>query len=555
MYEKLGRMMGRSYEETVSVLLKTLRNAESQARIAIMVTLEKICAGMGTAISNVHKDIYKASKVCLVDRVMSVRIAAAKCILELIQNAPFIYQSELESLSSLCFRAFDGSNYEVRCAVARLIGTLLAYTQQQQEENVKKQSPSVIQSGGTIGSGSGVAVGGVGGQSKSNATSRTVSLDETLVILMSGFLRGGASFLKGTGEIIKGSSGVNREIRVGVTHAYVAFVEYMGGAWLERNLATFLTHVLDLVANPKAASSHVEAVYSRKCINFILRSVLGKMLGEKAQITACKELIHMIAKQMNVIDFSPENAKDSNQETLFSQHFLVCALQELASLVQGLGTTAQNLLLDQALNAIDTICAVLVHPCAAARLSAAWCMRCFCIALPSLITPLIDRFLEALEQMRTASEAIAGYSCALAAVLGSVQFSPLGIPYTKGKVIFNVAEELLRSASQSSRMSLSRTQAGWLLIGSIMTLESSVVKGLLPRLLLLWRHSFPRSNKELESEKARGDAFTWQVTLEGRAGALSVMYSFLLNCPELITEDIIRRLLVPIESAMAMLVK
>jgi hypothetical protein len=38
-----------------------------------------------------------------------------------------------------------------------------------------------------------------------------------------------------------------------------------------------------------------------------------------------------------------------------------------------------------------------------------------------------------------------------------------------------------------------------------------VVRGLLPRMLLLWRNSFPRSNKELESEKARGDAFTWQV--------------------------------------------
>ena len=39
-------------------------------------------------------------------------------------------------------------------------------------------------------------------------------------------------------------------------------------------------------------------------------------------------------------------------------------------------------------------------------------------------------------------------------------------------------------------------------------------------MLLLWRNAFPRSTKELESEKARGDAFTWQVTLEGRAGAL-----------------------------------
>lgn len=49
-------------------------------------------------------------------------------------------------------------------------------------------------------------------------------------------------------------------------------------------------------------------------------------------------------------DFSPENAKDCNQETLFSQHLLVCALQEMGNLILGLGTTATNLLSDQSLS-------------------------------------------------------------------------------------------------------------------------------------------------------------------------------------------------------------
>ena len=43
---------------------------------------------------------------------------------------------------------------------------------------------------------------------------------------------------------------------------------------------------------------------------------------------------------------------------------------------------------------------------------------------------------------------------------------------------------------------------------------------LLPKLLQMWRSAFPRSMKELEQEKQRGDAFTWQLTLESRAGAL-----------------------------------
>jgi len=47
---------------------------------------------------------------------------------------------------------------------------------------------------------------------------KPLSLEEALGLLMAGFLRGGNSFLKGTGEIIKGTPGINREVRVGVTH-------------------------------------------------------------------------------------------------------------------------------------------------------------------------------------------------------------------------------------------------------------------------------------------------------------------------------------------------
>lgn len=139
MYEKLGRMMGRSYEDTVQILIRSLKNAESQTRIEIMLTLEKVSAGMGNAISNVHKEIYKAARHCLIDRVMAVRCATARCLLEMLDQAPFLYTTELESLATLCFRAFDGSNYEVRCAVAKLLGALIAMTQQ----NVKNGTTGI----------------------------------------------------------------------------------------------------------------------------------------------------------------------------------------------------------------------------------------------------------------------------------------------------------------------------------------------------------------------------------------------------------------------------
>ena len=57
-----------------------------------------------------------------------------------------------------------------------------------------------------------------------------MSLDECLGLLMTGFLRGGNSFLKGTGEIIKGGYCANRDVRVGVT--YVSEINFLSKNYL-----------------------------------------------------------------------------------------------------------------------------------------------------------------------------------------------------------------------------------------------------------------------------------------------------------------------------------
>ena len=55
----------------------------------------------------------------------------------MIKYAPFLYTTEIENLSQICFRAFDNANYDVRCAVAKLLGTLLATTQNPPKEVLK----------------------------------------------------------------------------------------------------------------------------------------------------------------------------------------------------------------------------------------------------------------------------------------------------------------------------------------------------------------------------------------------------------------------------------
>ena len=43
----------------------------------------------------------------------------------------------------------------------------------------------------------------------------------------------------------------------------------------------------------------------------------------------------------------------------------------------------------------------------------------------------------------------------------------------------------------------------------------------LPKILGLWASAFPPTPDEAETEKNKGDPYTWQVTLECRSGALA----------------------------------
>uniref|UniRef100_A0A8D0DBZ6 HEAT repeat-containing protein 5A n=1 Tax=Sander lucioperca TaxID=283035 RepID=A0A8D0DBZ6_SANLU len=519
LFEQLGRMLVGSFKDTLTSLLKAMKSAESQGRYEIMLSLEKILRGLGASAVPCHRDVYKAARACLTDRSMAVRCAAAKCLLELQREAVFLWTSELENVATLCFRAFEGSNYSVRVSVAKLLGTLLAAA-------VEPRQPT-----GT-------------------------SLEEVMDLLWGGFLRGGAGFLRASGDMLKGTTSVSKDIRIGVTQACVVFVSTLGGSWLEGNFPAFLSLLMELASHGRATQTPGDAAVTRRCVSFILRSTLGSLLGEKAQTNAAKQLCFAVAAQKPAIDAA---LTDGNVETRVSaadvaasQHMLVCCLQELGALIQGLGTTAAPLLTD---TLVDTVISVLLHPAASARLAAAWCLRCVATAMPSQCSPLLDRCAERLVALKSSPEAVAGYGAAVAALVAAVQHCPLGIPHTKGMVVLSLAEDLLRSASQNSRISLQRTQAGWLLVSSLITLGPAVVEHHLSRLLLLWRCVFPASLREQEMELRRGDYFTWQVTLVGRAGALCAMKNLLLHCRELVTDDIISRLLTPLACAVALLTK
>ncbi|XP_012580101.1 PREDICTED: HEAT repeat-containing protein 5A isoform X2 [Condylura cristata] len=533
LYKKLGRILGNTFTDTVGNILKAMKSAESQGRYEIMLSLQNILNGLGTAATPCHRDVYKAARSCLTDRSMAVRCAAAKCLLELQNEAIFMWSTDLDSVATLCFKSFEGSSYDVRISVSKLLGTILA------KALISKHS----------------------GAAASRQSIRRVSLEEVLELLGTGFLRGSSGFLRASGDMLKGTSSVSRDVRVGVTQAYVVFISTLGGTWLEKNFAVFLSHILSLVSqsHPKATQIQTDAVCGRRCVSFILRTTIGGLLGEKAQIAAAKDICQAIWKLKKVVDAA---MGDGNLETRLgstdvtaSQHMLVCALQELGNLIHNLGTTAAPLLQDSSAGILDSVISVTLHPSISVRLAAAWCLHCIAVASPSYLTPLLDRCLERLTVLKSSPEAVTGFSFAVAALLGAVKHCPLGIPHGKGKIIMTLAEDLLCSATQNSRLSAQRTQAGWLLITALMTLGPAVVSHHLARVLLLWKCVFPISPKDLETEKSRGDSFTWQVTLEGRAGALCAIKSFVSHCGDLLTEEVIQHLLPPLPCAVDLLTR
>lgn len=103
-------------------------------------------------------------------------------------------------------------------------------------------------------------------------------------------ISGGSS---GSGLMIsKSGNVVSAEVRIGVSQAIIVFAQALGGRWLEQNLRPFLTQVLtELLSHPKTTSTHTDAVFARRCVGHVVRAIVVRLLGEKAQLSACKDLV------------------------------------------------------------------------------------------------------------------------------------------------------------------------------------------------------------------------------------------------------------------------
>ncbi|KAK0412174.1 hypothetical protein QR680_006073 [Steinernema hermaphroditum] len=534
MYENLGRMVGRSYEESFSLMTRWLKNADSSCRAEIFNTLSKLVTGLGNAATSIHKDLCKLlCRTYVMDRVMSVRAAALNCLLVLIPDYQVLYTHDVEATCTVCIKALEDSNYEVRQCVARVLAKLLSLGIEKPKLPLKGAPPPP----------------------GSTPIQPSLSVEEAMNLLGAGFLRGGlGGFLRsGSGA----AAGGQKEIRVGMALAYVELVNELGSDWLEKNSAFFVKHILDLAAKcgplayTNSSSQESEVVFLRRCLLYIFRSTLDLQLSEQAQISVCKHLGALINEYINCFDYNPDPGVERvlGVEAFSSAQATIVSLLELSCLVRQIGTTVMPLFVE-ASGIMEPVFACLLHPVQATRVAAAWCLRCVTLSVPSQTTPLIDRCINRLEHMKVCAEAVNGYSLALASLLLGSADSELGIPFCKSKQVFQIASDMLKTAAET-RLAQVKAHAGWYLITAVISLGPSHIQPHLARLFPLWSACFPGSIEKAKREaQDRGDAFTWACTLEARSGALGSMNAFLKKCSSMVTEHVMKNIIGPVEASL-----
>lgn len=90
----------------------------------------------------------------------------------------------------------------------------------------------------------------------------------------------------------------------------MVFVSTLGASWLEVNFSSFLSLLMELASHGRATQTPADAVVTRRCVSFILRSTLGSLLGEKAQTNAAKQLCVAVATQKRAIGEREENMSE-----------------------------------------------------------------------------------------------------------------------------------------------------------------------------------------------------------------------------------------------------
>lgn len=527
--------------------LRLLKSASNNAglRAASFTAMAKLVSMVeGSMDEHVARDIWKQARTYVTsEKGAGVIVAACRCLKALTKHTPyFLNFGDYEKLESVVFKTFDAASTSVRHAAADCLAEALVRghsetgSAQGPSAKSKKTKPKLKRVSTHPGIGGGddeilsqPASPAPGGK---RVQDLALSFAEILKLLANYYVRTSTS---------------NRS-RTAIGVCYGKVFRQLDEKLIESNYWKILqTFTVDILGQPSISNNRYRLLITRRIVDALMQEVIGrKILGESGQLVAARLLVNDVLKNYpQALTERPEPSKQT----------LVTALSTLSSLIEALGSAANNF----AEPCRDGLLQVLQHPSYSVQVYAAWCMKTFALACPqqllsclSVCMNSLNRELSLLGSGRNSHRRCIGFAHGLAATLSVSPSRPLHGSLDINSRVLTMATSLLKSSGQSElRVSSTQIQVAWILIGGLMSLGPNFVKIHLSQLLLLWKNALP---KPLAKDNTAARTLLEASFLSHvRECALGSIFAFLQSNSRLLTVDVSKRIATMLQSTTAFL--
>ncbi|KAI9318532.1 armadillo-type protein [Dichotomocladium elegans] len=511
------------FAETASILNKVIKtnNNPLLLRLEAVNAFTLLLKGAGKAATDqILKDLGKHLRNGLLDKALVMRVASA-------QHARQTFTAhDVESMLQTFLKAFDNSTFPVRRATSSLCATLLAFTQTVATVDPNKPTVKYATTGEENPAPS--------SEVQPNSTT-LMSIDEMLGLLSANYNR----------------PNVSREFKIGIIETYATLFVLLGTEFVEANYSLIANHILtELLDGTKQSLGSSDGAFARAQVFYLLHETIGKrLLSEQGQAMAVRLLTSEFVKSWPPL---------KRNQTAPNKHALICATNLISVLVCDLGggaSTIKDIV-------VDPLFVLLKHPSFSVQISAAWCIRCVCFAIPSNLSYLLPKTLTLLEKdlsnlgNQSATKDLfrrtLAYAYTAAAIISVFPARPIYTSFDLSARAMSISTQLLKNLHKNSQISSIQVQTAWILVGSLMGLGPNLVKLHLPQLLLLWKVALPKpTGKEANAIRTESE---WSFLFHTRECAISSIYSFLgHNSDTLVTLDIAKRIAALLNNTLAFL--
>ncbi|KAK8849177.1 Pof6 interactor protein 1 [Apiospora arundinis] len=530
-----------------SALLKLLKNTSGNAglRGAVLTSLSKIVGMVGPSMDEtIARDMWKqARNVAAGDKGHLAVVAACRSLRSLSKNTPYFQSSgDFDKVTAALFKAMDSSSTNVRHAAAECLAEAmvkshseLGATEQKNKKGKAKQNKRMSMAPGAgLAEEDDLPTSRPGSPAPGGKKSQdlAMSLLDMLQVLSGHYVR----------------MSTTNKTRAALAVCYGRVLRKLGEKIVEANYLRIVENLtIDLLGNPSIANNRYRLLISRRIVDTILQDVVGrKILGESGQMSAATAVINDIFKNY------PQTLKERPEP---SKQMLIAALGAVASLVESLGSAANNF----AEPCRDGLLQVLQHPSYSVQVYASRCLKSFVLACPQQLLPCLSvcmnslsRELSLLTGGRNSPRRCVGFAHGLAATLSASPSRPLYGSVDINSRVLSMATNLLKSSGKSElRVSSTQIQVAWILIGGLMSLGPNFVKIHLSQLLLLWKNALPKplAKDNTSSRSLLEASFLTHV----RECALGSILAFLQFNSRLLTVDVSKRIATMLQSTTAFL--